>query len=154
MNTTTIQPVLEGARDFYASDLSQSGYAELKCVPAGGFAPKHTHFVARVNADHSMTVVDERLRDQLANWLNVEAICSATALAAEEGRFCFTNGNTMVYVEGEHLVTAFVQPVSVKREPLTSESAQRYLASNPAHRSLATASSLRAHAASKSILES
>lgn len=135
-------------RDFYATD-EETGSFALRCVPAGGFAPKRTHFVARVSANGSVTTIDTKFEAALKNWLQIEEICNTAAKAAEEGRFCFTNGNSYVWVEGDDLVTAWIQPVEISRIPLSSEDAQRYLRSTPAHHAPETAEHMRAYAKSK-----
>ncbi|MFM7089136.1 MAG: hypothetical protein ACKOW9_06445 [Candidatus Paceibacterota bacterium] len=149
MNTNKLSTEID--RDFYATD-EESGMYALKCVPAGGFAPKRTHFVARVSASGNVKMIDLKFEEALRNWLQIEEICNATAKAAEEGRFCFTNGNTCVYIEGDELVTAFIQPVEITRRPLDSEDAQKYLRSTYPHKDDSTAESLRAHAASKMVV--
>lgn len=147
----TLFPITAGARDFYASDEPMN--RDLRCVPAGGFAPKRMHFVARVNVNGEVILFDDAQRDNLVNWLMVETLSVKVAQAAEEGRYCHGNGNYFVYVEDGDLVTVSLVDKTIERSPMTSESAQRYLSSNRPYRDLATADSMRAHAASKMIVE-
>lgn len=141
-------------RDFYATD-NEYGHFELKAVPMKGYAPKKTYFVARVNSNYEVSAVDHGSPEvkYLKNWLEIEKICLATAQAAEEGRFCFTNGNSCIYVEGEELVTCTIQPVKITRTKLSDEWASKYIKSTRPHTSISTAESLRNHAQSKLSIE-
>lgn len=139
----------EGSRDFYASD-EEYGSVELKCVPAGGYAPKRTRFVARVNPNGEMIVLDSRVETRLDEWLKVEILSEMAAKAAEEGRYCHGNGNYFIFVEGDDLVTVSLCEGTVSRKSLiTDEFARNYIKSSRPYKSLETAESLRNHAASK-----
>lgn len=136
------------SRDFYATDDDGRSHS-LRCVPAGGFAPKRTHFVARVTSNGEVNVIDERYREALINWLGIEKICLAAAQAAEDGRFCFTNGNNTIWVEDGFLVFAELQPLNTTRLPLDHPDSVSYLRSTAPHSSRDTAFSLRSYAESK-----
>lgn len=139
----------DGSRDFYASDESY-GSVELKCVPAGGYAPKRTRFVARVNPNGEMIVLDEKLETRLDEWLKVEVFCEMVAKAAEEGRYCHGNGNYFLFVEGDDLVTVSICEGTVERKSLiTDEFARNYIKQSRPYKCLETAKSMRNHAASK-----
>lgn len=156
----TNTPSTQIARDFYVSDTEYNSF-ELKAVPAGGFAPKKTHFVARVNADGSSIVIDKKLEKRLEEWLVVERFCELVAQAAESGRYCHGNGADFVYVEGRiedqedsgYLVMLNLVRGDYTRTPLTDPKAKAYIASTRPHTEMHTAESLRAHAASKMVME-
>ena len=139
-------------RDFYVSD-ADYGYFELKAVPAGGYAPKKTHFAARVNADGSTIIIDQKVRKQLEDWLVVERFSMMAALAAEEGRYCHGNGADFSFVEDGYLVMLNLVRKDYVRKPLTDPDAANYVAGTRPHREEHTAESLRNHAASKMVME-
>lgn len=156
----TYTPSTQIARDFYVSDTEYNSF-ELKAVPAGGYAPKKTHFVARVNADGSTIIVDKKLQKRLEEWLVVERYCELAAQAAESGRYCHGNGADFIYVEGiidgvedsGFLVHLNLVRGDFNRTPLSDPSAKRYIASTYPHTEMHTAESLRTHAASKMVME-
>ena len=143
--TTKIE---KGSRDFYASD-DTYGTPTLKCVPAGGYAPKRTRFVARVNPNGEMIVLDDTLTSRLDEWLKVEILSEMAALAAEEGRYCHGNGNYFIFVDGNELVTVSLCEGTIDRKSLDDEFAKNYIRNSRPYKSLETAESLRNHAASK-----
>ena len=140
------------ARDFYVSDVEYKHY-ELKAVPAGGYAPKKTHFVARVNEDGSTIIIDPKVQKQLEDWLVVEKYSLLAALAAEEGRYCHGNGADFIYVENDYLVHLNLVTKDFTRTPLSDPKAANYIANTRPHREEHTAETLRNHAASKMVME-
>jgi hypothetical protein len=123
-------------RDYYVSDADDTGLRTIKWVPAGGFAPRRTCFLARVTPGPNHVSVDmffdETLRQNLQDVLVREYLYHLLAAAAQEGRFIHTNGGTahLVNAQGDLVVLDFQEATLSTR---FDEPALNYLATYPAH---------------------